>query len=614
MEEFVGVLWDRWVSANASTDYREARVELNSVVHQLGPFYRALGGSPAKVVEAVAPRSFKTRRRLIQRVAGSHRRFAVSWQDERSVRLPSAIAYFPSEEINRELYFWLAAMAAELPVIGHWFSDNQQATERLLQRRPGLARSYRTLVDATLAIRPALGSLEGVERQREEAIQEALKRPNSVALLPKAPGDPTPVPLWLYPQPLQSLPIAVEDAHGDHAFGDPLDGGEGKKNGARKPARRVDENRETDGLLVFQLPSLLTLAEQVNLDRSQDEDDEAASAAAEDMELIQLSRQRRAQGGKVRFDLDLPAAQNDDLPVGEGIRQPEWNFRQGALVPDYCLVQPMLADRALPATVPDELKAEAEILKRRFSSLQPQQRWCKRQPFGDELDLDAWIDRLAQPKHCPDREDHFQARRASHRDLSCLVLADLSLSTDSMLSEQRRVIDVIRDALLLFAEALDACGDPFALYGFSSISHKQVRYHLLKNFAEPYCDAVRGRIQAIRPGFYTRMGAAIRQSTMVLEQQASAQRLLLILSDGKPNDLDHYEGRYGIEDTRQAVLEARRKGLLPFCVAIDDSGDDSGSDYLPHVFGERGFALVDDISRLPQVLPTLYLQLTERLL
>ena len=133
-----------------------------------------------------------------------------------------------------------------------------------------------------------------------------------------------------------------------------------------------------------------------------------------------------------------------------------------------------------------------------------------------------------------------------------------------------------------------------------------MRFLLLKDFAERYDDASRGRILALRPGYYTRMGAAIRQSTRILLEQAAQRRLLLIVSDGKPNDLDHYEGRYGVEDTRQAVLEARRAGLIPFCVTVDREA----GEYLPHLFGRRGYSVVHDARRLPQVLTRLYARLT----
>jgi nitric oxide reductase NorD protein len=168
---------------------------------------------------------------------------------------------------------------------------------------------------------------------------------------------------------------------------------------------------------------------------------------------------------------------------------------------------------------------------------------------------------------------------------------------------------VIRDSLLLFGDALAATGDRFALYGFSSVRRDNVRFHLLKGFDERYDDRIRGRLAALKPGFYTRMGAAIRHATAILSTRRTARRLLLILTDGKPNDLDKYEGRYGIEDTRMAIIEARRLGLTPFCVTIDETA----GDYLPHLFGAAGYVVVHDAAMLPRVLPSLYARLTENI-
>lgn len=192
------------------------------------------------------------------------------------------------------------------------------------------------------------------------------------------------------------------------------------------------------------------------------------------------------------------------------------------------------------------------------------------------------------------------------RDLACLLLADLSLSTDAYASESARVIDVISDSLFLFSEALSATGDRFAMYGFSSLRRANVRFNRLKSFDERYDDAVKGRIAAIKPGYYTRMGAAIRQATTILSKQKQSQRLLLLLTDGKPNDLDRYEGRYGIEDTRMALHQARQQGLRPFCVTIDREANE----YLPHLFGAGGYAAIRKPDELPKELPLLYAQMT----
>jgi len=358
---------------------------------------------------------------------------------------------------------------------------------------------------------------------------------------------------------------------------------------------------------VFQLESLFSWTEHVQLDRCQEEslDDDIASAAR-DLDIITLSRQRRASGAKINFDLDLPAPQNDDLPVGDGIKLPEWDYKKQELVTDFCLLQPMLSDTSTPCALPGHLHRLAQRLIPRFSALQLTRRWNRRQAVGDDIDLDGWLDMVSEPVQSPERHTCYKSKTAQERDLSCLLLADLSLSTDTPVSDGQCVIDVIRDTLLLFAEAMNHTRDRLAIYGFSSVRNKHVRYHLLKNFSEPYTDETRGRIMAIRPGYYTRLGAAIRQSIDVLAQQGSAQRLLLITSDGKPNDIDKYEGRYGIEDTRHAVIEARQQGIVPFCITVDMDANT----YLPYLFGDSGYTVVRDATRLPLLLPQLYLQLT----
>src|SRR5690606_1595971 len=118
---------------------------------------------------------------------------------------------------------------------------------------------------------------------------------------------------------------------------------------------------------------------------------------------------------------------------------------------------------------------------------------------------------------------------------------------------------------------------------------------------------IRGRIKAIKPGFYTRMGAAIRYATQQLSTEQNSHRLLLILSDGKPNDIDKYEGRYGIEDTRHAIKAAQRQGIIPYCVTIDNRANE----YLPYLFGQQNYVVVHNARQLPARLPQLYARLTE---
>ena len=369
--------------------------------------------------------------------------------------------------------------------------------------------------------------------------------------------------------------------------------------------------RGRDGIMLYRFENIFSFGEFARLKRGLDEDNDtnAARQVADDLDVLHVARDGAPPAGRVRFDLDLPAAENDDVPLGEGLLVPEWDYRSRKMKPDYCRVQPMIAARAEPCTLPGRLMRTARWLRRRFELLAPARDWVRGLPNGTEPDIDAYL-RYAAERSChafSTEPDIYRDQRRARRDLACLLLADLSLSTDTWVSNSARVIDVVRDALFLFAEALSAAGDRFALHGFSSRRREHVRFHHLKGFDERYNADVRGRIAALRPGYYTRMGAAIRHAASLLAREQAARRVLLILTDGKPNDLDLYEGRYGIEDTRQAVIEARRADLIPFCVTIDSEG----AEYLPQLFGPGHFVVIRDPSELPRRLPRLYARITQ---
>jgi len=365
-------------------------------------------------------------------------------------------------------------------------------------------------------------------------------------------------------------------------------------------------------MLLFRAESLFSWAEFIKVDRPLDEDEnEHAEKAADDLDILSIADDDQTAASRVRFDLDLPAEADDDLMLADGILLPEWDCRKQQLQPAHCRLQMLLARDAEPCALPLDLRAPAKRLRQQFQALTTQRTRLRAQLSGSDLDIDACV-RFATDKASGARAAEpglYVDSRQQQRDLSCLLLADLSLSTDAWVNNTARVIEVIRDSLMLFGEALTATGDRFALYGFSSVRRDNVRFHLLKGFDERYDDQIRGRLAALKPGFYTRMGAAIRHATAILSTRRTARRLLLILTDGKPNDLDKYEGRYGIEDTRMAIIEARRLGLTPFCVTIDETA----GDYLPHLFGAAGFVVVHDAAMLPRVLPGLYARLTENI-
>jgi len=612
MEEFIGKIWHNWVTKAAGGHYPQAAVKLAEVEKTAGILFRAFGGDPGLKVAAATAEQHGARRRWLQRLAGSSEKVSQARRDAETLRLPPEIAAFPEKSLNRDLYLWLSAIAAcDIAHNRPWFIRNQLAAAEALRRYPGLQPRYERLVDAHLANRIPPAEMLPDEAVQEEALRQALRVPGSVDGLPplnsKKSRPPQPVLLWLI--------AAEESAPGRLADPDEQLPPEGSGNPeATKEAHKAEQVETPENknpmLAMFRAESLPTWAEYVRVNRAYDEDEDPnAKDAAKDLDKLSLTRDGQTAKSRVKFDLDLPSAAEDDTPIGPGIALPEWDYRKASMQEKHCLIQPMIARDTEPAQLPPELAATAKKLRGQFAALAPQRHWLKAQPDGPELDVDACVRNQADRHsgHTPD-SGGFLAQARCERDLACLLLADLSMSTDAPISDSHRIVDVIRDSLLLFSEALTATGDRFGIYGFSSLRRQNIRFHLLKDFGKRYDAAARGRILAVKPGYYTRMGAAIRQSANILAEQAASRRLLLIITDGKPNDLDIYDSRYGIEDTRMAVHEARRMGLTPFCVTIDR---EAGS-YLPYLFGPAGFCVIRKPEELPRRLPLLYVQLTRQ--
>ncbi len=611
IEEHVGNLWDKIATRAARTTYPEAAVQLSDIKKSLGIIFRAMGGDSGLSVDATTATEQLGRRGLLQRIAGSQKKVELSWRDDQSLRLPEKIDIFPERTLNRKLYIWLAALAAaDDGNKGAWFQRNQQQTLKTLKRFPGLNQDYQALVTAQLAIRPDIDKLTEDEAAQERAIQHALLHPGTNHTFPIAQRPPQPVYLWMHPSP----PIvATSQAAQDLADQASSTENQNTKQVDRKRQAQREEVTEKDaGLLAVRYENIFSWGEFINLNRSSEEEedlDEAANAA-EDMDILNVTQDSQPTASKLKFDLDLPSAMNDDLPMGAGILLPEWDYKKQSLKADYCCLQEMIAQHAQDCELPDHLRKTAHRLRSQFEALAPSRVWFKAQQDGSEVDLDAYLQFTTQRAngHGEMTGNLYRDLRSGHRDLACLLLADLSLSTDAWINNDARIIDVIRDSLFLFAESLNTTGDRFAIHGFSSRNRNHVRFNLLKRFEDRYNNQVRGLIQAVKPGYYTRMGAAIRHASNQLEKQTATQKLLLILTDGKPNDLDAYEGRYGIEDTRMAIIEARQKGLQPFCVTIDEKA----GNYLPHLFGAGAYVVIRKAEELPRELPLLYARLTQQ--
>ncbi|QGZ38480.1 nitric oxide reductase NorD protein [Pseudoduganella flava] len=304
----------------------------------------------------------------------------------------------------------------------------------------------------------------------------------------------------------------------------------------------------------------------------------------------------------------------DDPPAGHArvspaaaagtgtFRYPEWDWRRAAYLDPGTTVHVRPAPPGDPAWVEHTLARRAGLLgdvRRRFELLRARRQRLHAQLDGDDVDLQAWLDAQADVQAgLPLSQRLYAAERHTRRDLAVTLLVDVSGSTDGWVAPHSRVIDVEREALLLVCTALDTLGERFSVRAFSGAGPHGVTVADVKTFAAPFDAAARLRIAGLEPDRYTRAGAALRHAATGLMAVPAAHRLLLLLSDGKPNDQDGYDGPYGIEDMRQAVIEARLQGIRPFCLTVDHAGPA----YLPRIFGAGQYGLLPRTELMPALL------------
>jgi nitric oxide reductase NorD protein len=295
---------------------------------------------------------------------------------------------------------------------------------------------------------------------------------------------------------------------------------------------------------------------------------------------------------------------------GTTLRFPEWDFRVSSYRPDHAtvrLIEPELGPEDWVDRTAQRHRATIDQVRRRFETLRAERGRRFRLLDGDNVDIEAFVEAQADYRSGrPLSQALYQSHVRLRRDVAVFLLVDISGSTDSWVSENRRVVDVEREALLLVCRAVKALAAPFAVGAFSGEGPANVTMRLLKSYEAGFSNETERRIAALEPQQYTRAGAALRYATSVLMTQPARHRLLVMLSDGKPNDIDEYEGRYGVEDMRQAAVEAKLQGVNLFCLTVDRQA----ARYLPAVFGPRQYALLTR----PELLPVAMLDWLQRLL
>ncbi|WP_285275598.1 nitric oxide reductase activation protein NorD [Halopseudomonas bauzanensis] len=541
---------------------------------------------------------------------------------------------------------WPALLADAYLLLEAWAADAQ-----LIAHLPGMTAAVTRLRQHALQARPQLTTFSRPRQPLEALLRQLLETPCGVPC-PAIPLSPSPAEsVRLAPELLASIGLSPEHHAGGNApllknwwTGELRQPASSERNElalgdtptesqpTAEPTRssrllrrpevreaREDEDDDGDpGIFMVQADEPHQHAEDpFGLNRPVDKDEDISADDYGDM-LSELSEARLVSTpGRSKEVLisDDPPDSNTAMQLKtaireqQGLRYPEWDYRsQSYRQPGATLhVLPNLpgSQQWVDATL-DEHRSLLNQIRRRFEMLSAQRVTRRKQLDGDDIDLQAYIDSYADFRAGGSLSDAlYQTRRTAERNLAITLLIDISGSTDSWVSTNRRIIDVEREALLLVSVALDGMGEPWSIQAFSGEGPDAVIVRQIKAFDESFSNDVALRISSLEPEHYTRAGTAIRHATRDLLQQPASHRLLLVLSDGKPNDKDIYEGQYGVEDMRQAVTEATLQGISAFCLTIDRQAPA----YLPRIFGAQHYALLPK----PELLPTVLLDWMKRL-
>jgi hypothetical protein len=470
----------------------------------------------------------------------------------------------------------------------------------------------------------------------------------------------------------ETIELMMSSPSGGDAGGDPMPGGEDVSYDSPQPVDfrgdfkpelvqllmrlRLKEGEQTPGglspLTAEQLKELLEKSVEINI-TSQVEGDLSSTIG------LFLSNLEKEAGTPIP-DQKLPP--QDGVPVEGGEEEgdelekevksflyDEWDFRAADYKPGWCLVREQILEEGSDDFFEQALLEHAALVsetRKQFELLRPELfRKIKRLYDGEEFDLDLLIDYVVEKRAGHAHTDKIYWRRNKvERDVAVAFLLDMSASTDEEIEKRKkqyhdepefdddprryfqwlaqrraqqavsppkRIIDLEKESTVLLIKALETIGDSYGIYGFSGYGRDNVEYYVIKDLLEPFSDTVTKRIDKVVPIRSTRMGPAIRHTTAKLDAYDAKVKILMLVSDGRPQDhgygRDRTEKEYAIHDTHMALVEARRKGITPFALTVDKEGHD----YLGQMCEDMGYEVLGDIEALPGRLPTLYRRLTE---
>ena len=299
-------------------------------------------------------------------------------------------------------------------------------------------------------------------------------------------------------------------------------------------------------------------------------------------------------------------------PVSDPFHYQEWDYQIQLHRPDWATIYERRQPKGDPEDIKlilDEYKPVAHRIKQIIDLLTPEgvQR-VRGMEDGDEIDINAAVDAMISIRMGEQPNPRITMRNViKNRDLSVVVLMDLSESTnETMVGSDKTVLQLTREAATLVSTAISGIGDPFALHGFASDGRHDVQYYRFKNFEQKFDDEAKSRLAGMKGGLSTRMGAALRHAGHHLHKQQEKRKLILLVTDGEPADIDERDPQHLRHDTKKAVEELYSTGVLTYCLTLDPNADS----YVKRIFGENNYTIIDNVDRLPEKLPTLFASLT----
>lgn len=312
------------------------------------------------------------------------------------------------------------------------------------------------------------------------------------------------------------------------------------------------------------------------------------------------------------FDENRKKKQDEEIEHALPPRHyPEWDYRSKTYRPDWVSLYESLHPAGNPADIDSLLSKHAALVKRLkqiMDLLKPQQYVRVRyQEEGSELDLDVAIRSLIDFKGGANPDPRINmSHKHDGRDIAVMLLLDLSASLNDIPDGcEQTILQLSQEAVSLLGITIEALGDEFAIAGFSSNTRHEVRYQHLKGFSEKWNDEVKGRLAAMEAGYSTRMGGALRHAAHYLEARKAEKKILLVLTDGEPSDIDVDDQQLLIQDTHKAVQELDQQGIYTYCINLDPNADE----YVQDIFGNQ-YTVIDRVERLPEKLPLLFAALT----